>query len=90
MIDISTPQEQPLPIPSVGEKVFIERNTFEIIYINYGRGRMTCKLLDESDLSIIGKTFMFKGVEFVVTYVDERKKKFVFEPYEGEENETQT
>ena len=84
-IDIRPPEEK-IDSPLVGEKFLIERNECEVIYINIGRLRFTCKCLSDSELPLIGSTFMFKGIEYSVTHLDAKKKKFTFEPYEGIQN----
>jgi hypothetical protein len=92
MIDISTPEEKPIIIPAVGKRFLIERNEYEVIYINYGKGRFTCIPLGNSELPSVGKTFMLEGHEYFVSHLDPMdptKKRFVFEPYFGGENETQ-
>ena len=82
------PSEEKIEIPLIGEKFLIERNEYEIIYINIGKLRFTCKCLANSDLPLIGRTFMFKGTEYSVTYLDIKKKKFTFEPYGGKDDNT--
>ena len=82
-IDLRSPEEK-IDFPLVGEKFLIERNECEVIYINIGKQRFTCKCLDE--LPLIGSTFMFKGTEYSVTHLDEKKKKFTFELYRGKNN----
>jgi hypothetical protein len=86
-IDLRPPEEK-VEFPLFGEKFLIERNEYEVIYINYGRLRFTCKCPTNSDLPLIGSTFMFKGTEYSVKHLDVKKKKFTFEPY-GRENKTQ-
>ena len=85
-IDLRPPEEK-IDIPLVGEKVLIERNEYEVIYINTGRLRFSCRCLNNSDLPPIEKTFMFKGAEYIVSYLDSKKKKFTFEPYGGKDDD---
>jgi hypothetical protein len=81
-IDLRPPEDK-IDFPLIGEKFLIERNECEIIYINIGKVRFTCKYSAESDFPPLGKTFMFKGYEYKVTHSDLKKKKFTFEPYGG-------
>jgi hypothetical protein len=84
--DTSIQKKEPT-IPPVGKKILIERNWYEVIYINIGRRRFTCKSSD--NLPELNKIFMFEGEEYIVSHIDINKGKFTCSPYGGQ-NDTRT
>ena len=88
-IDIRS-AEKKIMLPSVGEKFSIERNEYEVIYINIGRRRFPCQPLKGNEMPFLDKVFMSNGEEYVVTHVDLKKGRFTCEPYEGKNDDRTT
>lgn len=61
----------------VGKRIRIDEKEGVVTYINSGRGFTTAKL-DSGNLPELNKKFMFEGTEYVVTNVNEKKKRFSF------------